>query len=154
MDKNREVINNCLISTFNRLIRREEKSLEELCGAKVSVKEFHVIEAVKNGVVTGKNTMGDVASALDITMGTLTAAIKTLEGKGLVVRNACINDKRSFRLEVTPLGEELNKLHVQYHEDLIDRVMKMLSAHDQKVLADTLEVLEKYFMNNKKEGEK
>jgi len=156
MNEYKNTINNFLVSTFNRLIRREERSLEELCGAKISVKEFHVIEAIRNGVVSGKNTMGDIAGALDVTMGTLTAAVKTLEGKGLVKRNACVNDKRSFRLDVTPLGEELNKMHVQYHEELIERILGQLSAHDQKILAECLETLEKHFMrySEGREGEK
>lgn len=144
MTEDKLVLHTFLVKSFNSVLRREEKSLEKFCDGKISVKEFHVIEQI-GAAKNGKNSMGDIAGALDITIGTLTVAVKTLVAKGLVKREACENDKRSMRLSLTPLGEECDKTHTKFHEELVDKIYNKLNKQEQKVLAESLEVVQKFF---------
>jgi DNA-binding MarR family transcriptional regulator len=86
--------------------------------------------------------MGAVASLLAMDRTTLTAALKPLERRGLVVTAANPDDKRSRRLALTPEGHALlakafpvwTKTHAVVDRELAD--------HDPGQLRSALRVLE------------
>ena len=77
------VVDTLLSDTFNSILRIEERSLKNRLTEGLSIAELHTIVAVG---LHETNSMKVVASRLDVTMATLTAAMNKLERKGFVER--------------------------------------------------------------------
>ena len=71
------------------------------------------------------HTVGQIREFLDVPQGTLTSVINRLEKQGLVRRVVNPADKRSYRIELTPEGVEVQREHRRVSR-LISR--KMLEA--------------------------
>ena len=76
-----------------------------------SVRECGLTHAQFDIIATLGNTPGmpykELGEKTLITKGTLTGVIERLEKKGLVARQRCDTDKRSFFVRLTPCGEGL-----------------------------------------------
>jgi len=144
MDK-KEELNKFLVTSFNYLLQSEEKALENATDKKVSLKEIHLIEKISEGEVNKKNTAGDIAKELGITLGTLTVATNTLIEKGLIKREKIDVDKRIVRLVLTESGKKICSIHKNYHQKLVEDIVKELSDNEQKTLLNALSIVEKYF---------
>src|SRR5450631_3643848 len=57
----------------------------------------------------GPRGVGDLASALQMDLGTLSPMLKRLEGKGLVTRRRQATDERRVLVDLTPKGVSLRK---------------------------------------------
>ena len=88
--------------------------------------------------------MSDVASLLSITQGTLTVTINRLSHKGYVNRTQDTKDRRIYRLGLSEKGEEVMKIHNQFHEDMVDRLLLHLSDKDEHLI-DSLEEINVFF---------
>ena len=77
--------------------------------------EMHVIEAVSKEEVP---SMTAVANHLNITLGTLTTAVKKIIEKGFLVKERSNEDKRIFYLRLTKEGEKALEVHNQFHKEL------------------------------------
>ena len=76
MEKHLEVLNNLLVETFNEILKIEERSLRLVAGSDVTVNEVHTLDAI------GKyepGTVSELASAMMVTVSTMTIAINRLE---------------------------------------------------------------------------
>ena len=73
------IVDTLLSDTFNSILRIEERSLKNRLTEGLSIAELHTIVAVGLHEI---NSMKVVASRLDVTMATLTAAMNKLERKG------------------------------------------------------------------------
>ncbi|HBP25758.1 MAG TPA: MarR family transcriptional regulator, partial [Acholeplasmatales bacterium] len=82
MSKSRALINELLVDVFNNILGIEEDVIKTR-GVKLSVKEVHILEAVRN---SREPTMSAIAKRLRITTGTLTASIDRLVAKKFVIR--------------------------------------------------------------------
>ena len=65
--------------------------------------QFDIIATLGN---TAGMTYKELGDKTLITKGTLTGVIERLESKGLVERNRCTDDKRSFSVRLTAAGEQ------------------------------------------------
>ena len=83
MKKSEQVLNVLLVDLFNDILKIEQKSLTQGNFSDLSLTEVHTLEAI--GLYDSK-TMSEVASKLEITVGTLTTAINKLIKKGYVER--------------------------------------------------------------------
>ena len=142
---NRRMINAFLVEVFNQILHREEKALKQFEDGKLSVKEFHVIEAVFSGTVLGENTMGEIARRLGVTMGTLTTAANTLEKKGFLTRIKCSQDKRAVRLFPTAQAEHANDVHMAFHTRMVESVTAQLDDEQLSALTAALGILREHF---------
>ena len=140
-----ESINRFLIENFNFILRAEERALSHYRDALLSVTEFHVLEAVSLGQEESRNTMGEIARKLGITMGSLTTAVKTLEKKGCLLRLRSSPDRRIVRLELTEKGKSANQYHQAFHTAMVSAVAQGLSPEQLAVLTRSLELLSAYF---------
>ena len=120
-EASRKVINDIVVDLFKNILTIEEKSLR-LRGIKdLSMSEIHALEAIGTG--DGK-MMSEVADILDITMGTLTTTISKLETKGYAKREKDPNDRRVVIASLTRKGVLVDKIHRNFHEEMIDHLMK------------------------------
>ena len=92
------IVDTLLSDTFNSILRIEERSLKNRLTEGLSIAELHTIVAVGLHEI---NSMKVVASRLDVTMATLTAAMNKLERKGFVERSRSEIDRRQVLVQLT-----------------------------------------------------
>ena len=96
------IVDTLLSDTFNSILRIEERSLKNRLTEGLSIAELHTIVAVGLHEI---NSMKVVASRLDVTMATLTAAMNKLERKGFVERSRSEIDRRQVLVQLTSKGD-------------------------------------------------
>ncbi|MEG0229170.1 MAG: MarR family transcriptional regulator, partial [Oscillospiraceae bacterium] len=111
----------------------------------ISVKEFHLLEAVNLKKKHNKNTAGSIANYLGITIGSLSTAVKTLKKKELIEGVKNTDDKRKLYLFLTKNGEEANEYHQNFHKKMINEIKEELTEEETELMAHTLFKLHKYF---------
>ncbi len=137
----KEVINELLVDVFNHILSIESEVLKNR-GVKLSMTEVHVLEAIKN---TQDPTMGNVASKLRITMGTLTTSINVLVRKNYVNRYRDENDRRKVYLQLLDPAIDVLKIHDEFHEEMVTSLLKDLDLEKDQVLLKSLENISSYF---------
>ena len=135
-------LNSILVNLFNDILSIEEKALITEEFKDISVTDMHIIEAI--GIEAPK-TMSTVARALDVTLGTLTIGVNGLVKKGYVERNRSEKDRRIVYASLTRKGKAAFAHHMRFHKDMIDSVVKGISAEEAEVLTKALNKLENYF---------
>jgi len=145
--KQKEKLNEFFVSCFYSILDAEQKALASISDGKLSLKEIHVIEAVYKAKAVGKNTFSYIASILNIVLGTLTTSYTRLEEKGFLTKRQDKKDKRVFYIEPTQLGEFVNTKHNEWHQRMVDGIMKTVPAKDLDNLISALDVLTKFFMH-------
>lgn len=138
-------INSFLVSNFNNILRWEHRVLSGAFEGRLSVSEFHVIEAVVTSMETSENTMGEVARRLGVTVGTLTTAVKTLTQKGFLTREKGSADRRTVWLFPTAAALEANNFHSDFHKRMVSGIMDCLDHNQLLTLASALSVLNGWF---------
>lgn len=79
-------------------------------------------------------------------MGTLTATMTKLEKKGYAKREKDPTDRRVVLASLTRKGELANKIHKNFHDEMIDRVMIDLDLHEDKILIKSLRNINEFFI--------
>ena len=105
--------------------------------------EIHTIEAIGKG---SYKTMSEIAEALNITMGTLTISINRLESKDYVYRSKDPNDRRVVLASLTKKGELVDKIHKNFHDEMIDHVMVDLKLDEDQALINALKNINEFFL--------
>ena len=82
--------------------------------------------------------IGDVARLLAMDRTTLTANLKPLERRGLLIVSADAKDKRSRRLTLTDLGRDVLKQAVPIWRSTHDEVDQLLQGGDSNTLRSEL----------------
>jgi len=145
MNDSQTQLNRFLVEVFHDVLRLEEQSLTKGQFRNLSVSEMHVIEAVVNGEAEGKAGMAALAAQLQVSAGTLTIAVKTLEQKGYLLRHRTSADRRRVTVAVTPLGQAAFAAHKAFHRQLIDAVAQQLPPQQLASLASALSTLHHFF---------
>lgn len=143
MDDFGEKLNNLLVETFRDILKIEEKMLKSR-DMNLSISEIHVIEAVGKGEKIPK-TISELAEDLDVTIPSVTNAIKKLEANGYVEKRKSANDGRSVFVSLTRLGEKVDNVHKYFHKKMIMSLSKELSEQDKLSLVHAVERLDKFF---------
>lgn len=142
MDRTFNVINQLLVEIFNDIEKIEQKTLKEGKFSDLSLKEVHTIEAI--GMYESK-TMSEVANELNITVGTLTAAINNLVKKGYVERKRSVNDRRVVKIRLTKKGKLIYRLHEKFHSDMVKATVEGLNDEEKEIVINSLEKLSNFF---------
>ncbi|MDD6796462.1 MAG: MarR family transcriptional regulator [Clostridiaceae bacterium] len=142
MKKSEQVLNVLLVDLFNDILKIEQKSLTQGNFSDLSLTEVHTLEAI--GLYDSK-TMSEVASKLEITVGTLTTAINKLIKKGYVERKRIEEDRRVVMVQLTKKGKLVYRVHEKFHSDMIKSTIDCMSEEEEKVLISSLEKLNIYF---------
>ena len=145
MGDHSNVINAFLVEAFNNILKQEERALSEHCDGQLSIREIHVIEAVYKAMKMGENTMSSIAALLDITVGTLTVAVKTLEKKGYLRREKQIDDKRVVRVVPTPAAEDIEHYHACFHAEMVDELTSLLNEQELGAMVSALTNITQFF---------
>lgn len=145
-------LNAFLVDTFNAVLRTEEKVLTSGRFGELSIREMHIIEAIcRANQGEGSNRTTDIALEQGVTPGTLTVAVNKLVRKGYIRRRQDETDKRIIRLYPTRKGEEANRHHEQFHQNMVLAVASRLDRTELEALERALEAIGTYFNSNLQE---
>lgn len=122
----------------------EEKAIITEEFKDITNNDMHVIEAI--GIAGGRN-MTSVAKDLSVTVGTLTIAINNLVKKGYVERVRSEKDRRVVLVSLTETGYRAFEHHKQFHEEMIQAVIKDMGEDQIGVLVQALSNLVGFFRN-------
>jgi len=88
--------------------------------------------------------MSEIASALDITMGTLTIAVDKLIRKGYMERSRSASDRRIVNVSLTRRGKLAYRIHEKFHMDMVKAIMTDFTPEEEEVLLTALDKLNKH----------
>ncbi|MCD8090582.1 MAG: MarR family winged helix-turn-helix transcriptional regulator [Clostridiales bacterium] len=146
-------VNTLFFGLYNDIQRAEDEAQKNGVFNDLSLAEVHTVEAI--GMYSQKS-MSEVAAKLDITVGTLTVAVKNLVAKGYVTRKRSETDRRHVLISLTNKGRLMYRVHQKFHLDMIKAAIVGLSEYEAEVARDVL-VRINGFINeryrNKKQGE-
>lgn len=142
MSPNEQKLNDFLVEVFHDILRLEESSLRKSCG-NLSVAELHVLDVISRCAVPCG--MADIATALHVTAGTATVAIKTLEQKEYVVRTRHQTDRRRVCVQLTEKAYPVLAHHQTFHTKLVRAAAQGLSEEELNALCKALARLHCHF---------
>lgn len=153
MKRSTRVLNELLVEIFNDIMMIEQRALKEGRFNDLSITEIHTIEAI--GMYTPRS-MSEVANDLQITVGTLTAAINNLVKKEYVQRKRIEEDRRIVQIQLTKKGKLAYRVHDQFHIDMIKATVQGIQDKEEKILVESLEKLNAFFKSkySLKDGKK
>ena len=85
--------------------------------------------------------MGELSKRLMVTGGNVTGITDLLEKEGLVARVNDLQDRRAFRVRLTPSGQRLFKRMAAEHERWIIDLFEGISSKSKQQLAELLREL-------------
>lgn len=86
-----------------------------------------------------------VASRLDVTLATLTAAIGKLVTKGFVQRTRCEADRRQVLVSLTKEGRKAYRAHELFHRQMVDAALDGLTPEEEAAFARGLSKVKAFF---------
>lgn len=131
-------INRLLVEIYDDVNRIEEYAIKSGAFKDLSITEIHTLEAIG---LYGSKTMSEVASKLEITMGTLTTAVDKLIKKGYVERSRSDVDRRIVNVSLTNKGKLAYRVHEKFHLDMVKAIMNDFTSDEEKVLLSALRKL-------------
>jgi DNA-binding MarR family transcriptional regulator len=134
-------INRILVEIYDDIINIEEYSIKNGAFKDLSITEIHTIEAVG---MYGSQTMSEIATKLEITMGTLTTAIDKLIKKGYVERSRSQVDRRIVNVSLKNKGKLAYRIHEKFHLDMVKEIMNDFSLEEEEILLTALHKLNKH----------
>ena len=124
-------INKILVEVYDDVNRIEEYSIKSGAFSDLSITEIHTIEAVG---LYGSKTMSEIASSLEITMGTLTTAVDKLIKKGYLERSRSNTDRRIVNVTLSKRGKLAYRIHEKFHLDIVKQIMMDFTPEEEEIL--------------------
>lgn len=144
----RRILNETLVKLFNNVMSIEEKAVITEEYRDITNNDMHIIEAIG---IEEPRRMSDIAKRLDVTMGTLTTNMNSLEDKGYIVRERSTTDKRVVLVVLTPKGKKAFYHHRGFHRDMIKAIVKGLDEEEMKVMIKCLLNINEFFKKYEEE---
>lgn len=151
MHERREQLNRFLVEVFHKVLRMEERYIRDAGFEDLSISEMHVIEAVCRAEREGGAIAKAIAQALQITPGSLSAAVKVLEKKGYLQRRRDEQDRRLVYLSPTVKGMAANQGHDRIHTAMVDDILNTLTPAQADALTQALENVSAFFAIERKD---
>lgn len=117
-----------------RRVRREDEA------AGLSPARLSALSVLVYG---GAMTLGELATAEQVTPASMSVTVRALEAQGLARRGRDPRDGRALRLEATPEGRRLMTAARRRRVGHLTRLLGRLSAEEQAVVGRVLESLER-----------
>lgn len=142
-------LNELLVNLFYNVMDIEEEAVITEEFKDITNNDMHIIEAIGNGE---PKSMSVIAKSLNITVGTLTTNMNSLEDKEYIQRERSKTDKRVVLVRLTEKGRKAFFHHRDFHRRMIHSIVKDLEEDEMKVLIRCLQNLTKFFdeQNDKK----
>jgi DNA-binding MarR family transcriptional regulator len=103
--------------------------------SELSVSEAHAIEILGTH---GQMKMKTLAGHLGVTTGTTTVTVDRLEKKDYARRESVKEDRRIHLITLTQKGQQAFVEHHQYHSNLTEQILSVLSSEENEQLINIL----------------
>ncbi len=142
-------LNELLVNLFHNVMDIEAEAVITEEFKDITNNDMHIIEAIGNDE---PRSMSMIAKSLNITVGTLTTNMNSLEDKKYILRERSKTDKRVVLVSLTEKGRKAFFHHRDFHRRMIHSIVKDLEEDEMKVLIRCLQNLTKFFdeQNDKK----
>ncbi len=138
MSRENQEMSKRLIAVFDNIMHLEHVSILDGLEGKLSLSEIHTIVAIGS---EDFSSMSQVAGMLKITVGTLTVAINNLVKKGYVERHRCEQDRRIVKLGLTQTGNEVCRVHREFHRRLAEAMTQGFSERERQTVNQAIDNL-------------
>lgn len=125
-----------VVTNFVKAYRNRDR--DEICCHGVSVAQCYALEAIRE---LGEPTMGELASALHVSVSTLTRTLDPLVEDGLVVRGERADDRRVSCACLTGDGRSRVDRITRELLDVERRVLETISEEEREAFIRTLGTL-------------
>ena len=142
MGRQKLLLNELLVSLFNHVLDTEAKAVITEEFKDITNNDMHIMEAI--GISDPRN-VSQIAKQLDVTVGTLTVNMNSLEKKGYILRERSTEDKRVVLVTLTEKGRKAFFHHRDFHRHMIRAIVKDLKEDEMQVLIRCLENLNRFF---------
>lgn len=142
MGRQKLLLNELLVSLFNHVLDTEAKAVITEEFKDITNNDMHIMEAI--GISEPRN-MSQIAKQLDVTVGTLTVNMNSLEKKGYILRERSTEDKRVVLVTLTEKGRKAFFHHRDFHKNMIRSAVKGLNEEEMNALISCLTKLNQYF---------
>ena|GEM_PF-8262 len=141
-----ERISNFSSNTINDILKIEESTSIGRPND-ITLKEMHLIEAVAKAMKYGSTARAlDIATALRIAPGTLTAAVNQLEKKGYLIKSRDELDRRSVCISLTAAGEVAREQHQAFHKELAEEITSTIGTEDARSIIRSMEIAHTFYL--------
>lgn len=82
--------------------------------------------------IKGDAMPSELSAAMSASTARIAMALKSLEGKGLVLRNVDKTDRRKVKVTITEHGRELVKMHRSDIREKMEKILRELGEEDAK----------------------
>ncbi len=138
----RDLLNQVLKDLFYKILRLQERSVSEASGSAVSRTEMHILEAVQD---EADPTLTRIAEVMGVTKATVSVSVKRLTEKNYLLKAASDGDKRKSLLKLTEAGELCCRKHRQFHDMMVERLVRDFNIAEYPDLLKSLQALLDFF---------
>jgi len=124
------------------VIYGEEKTLKNMLGDTLSIKEYHTLDIVNELSLSENNTISNIAKVLNITLSTCTINVERLIAKGYLNKIKKADDKRISYIELTQKGKSARDKHENIHRSQVINAIKNLSLTERVSLFNAINKLD------------
>ena len=136
------LLNELLVNLFNNVLDTEAKAVITEEFKDISNNDMHIIEAIG---IEEPRSMSVIAKRLNVTVGTLTTNMNSLEDKGYIERERSTQDKRVVLVLLTEKGRNAFFHHRDFHKHMIKAIVNDLDEDEMKILIRCLQALDDFF---------
>ena len=136
------LLNELLVNLFNNVLDTEAKAVITEEFKDISNNDMHIIEAIG---IEEPRSMSVIAKRLNVTVGTLTTNMNSLEDKGYIERERSTQDKRVVLVLLTEKGRKAFFHHRDFHKNMIKAIVNDLDEDEMKILIRCLQALDDFF---------
>lgn len=136
------ILNELLVNLFSNVMDTEAKAIITEEFKDITNNDMHIIEAIN---IEEPRKMSDIAKRLNVTVGTLTTNMNSLEKKGYIIRERSTEDKRVVLVVLTEKGRKAFFHHRDFHKKMIRTIVKDLNEDEMKVLIRCMQKLDQFF---------
>lgn len=131
MEDNDEIYVESFSKLWHRFLRplnlESSEEFKEL--KKLSHTEVTIIDLIYNNPDI---ILREICEEIDVPKSSMTSIIDRLEKKNILRRIISKRDRRSFGLELTELGEEIQRQHGEYEKYTFTKIINSLDTDDEK----------------------
>ena len=153
MDPYLTELNELLVRAYRSIVKVEEVMLRDLSDARLTISEMHLLERIGTDRALGR-TVTDLAQELDITLPSVTVALKRLEKKGYVTKDRCSEDGRRVRVKLTGEGQRAEIAHRYFHRQMVRAVAGELDEGERHALINGVRKLDQFLRGRIEEVER
>ncbi|MEK3888863.1 MarR family winged helix-turn-helix transcriptional regulator [Bacillus sp. FSL K6-3431] len=113
----------------------QERIKKDISSYGMGISDFTVLEALYH---KGKQTIREISNAVLINTGSITYVIDKLEGKGLLERNDCKEDRRVVHIQITEQGKQIMDEIFPKHQKVIEDIFSEITLEEKQSLIDIL----------------